>query len=39
MQLRRSDMSDAHGSKPALRAVVFDSPKIATILLSLMKDN
>ena len=37
MQLLRSRMSDAHGAKPALESVVFDSLKLASILVSLMK--
>jgi hypothetical protein len=32
MQSLRSKMSDAHGSKPALEAVVFDSLKWAAII-------
>jgi hypothetical protein len=37
MQSLRSRMSDAHGSKPALDAVVFDSVRWATIIASFLK--
>jgi hypothetical protein len=37
MQSLRSRMSDAHGSKPALEAVVFDSLKWATIIASQLR--
>ena len=37
MQTLRSRMSDVHGSKPTLEAVVFDSLKWATIIASLLK--
>lgn len=33
----RSHMSDAHGGKRALEAVVFDALKLASVLTSLMK--
>jgi len=37
MQSLRSRMSDAHGSRPALEAVVFDSVRWATIITSFLK--
>jgi hypothetical protein len=37
MQTLRNRMSDVHGSKPALKAVVFDSLKWSTIIASLLK--
>jgi hypothetical protein len=37
MQSLRSRMGDVHGEKPVLDAVVFDSLKLASVLVSLMK--
>jgi hypothetical protein len=37
MQSLRSKMSDVHGKKPALEAVVFDALKLSSVLVSLMK--
>ena len=37
MQTLRSRMSDAHGSKPTIEAVVFDSLKWSMIITSLLK--
>lgn len=37
MQQLRSRMGDVHGSKPALRALVFDSVKWAAVLVRLLK--
>jgi hypothetical protein len=37
MQMLRSRMSDAHGEQPALESVVFDSLKLASVLVALMK--
>jgi hypothetical protein len=38
MQSLRSKMSDVHGSKPVLEAAVFDALKLASVLVSLMKE-
>jgi hypothetical protein len=37
MQMLRSRMSDAHGEQPVLESVVFDSLKLASVLVALMK--
>ncbi|MBU4271641.1 MAG: hypothetical protein KKE86_08300 [Planctomycetes bacterium] len=38
MQSLRAQMSDVHGTKPALRSLVFDSVKFAAILVRAMND-
>lgn len=37
MQTLRSDMGDVHGAKPVLEPLVYDSLKLATVLVSLIK--
>ena len=38
MQTLRSNMGDVHGTKPALRALVFNSIKWATLIVRMLKD-
>jgi hypothetical protein len=37
MQTLRSHMSDAHGKRPVVESAVFDSLKLASVLVSFMK--